>query len=94
MRTYINQVVKPLHDIRHDYPHLHNPDPTAYGPSQVFARELRETLSWGLLYNSVRLPGHECVAVFRRRRCRFRCRASTSVMSGAPRSGRFRSCSR
>ena len=65
MRTYVNRVVKPLHDIRHDYPHLHNPDPTAYGPSQVFARELRATLSWGLLYNSVRLPGHECVAAFR-----------------------------
>ncbi|NUT82878.1 RES family NAD+ phosphorylase [Pseudomonas brassicacearum] len=65
MRTYVNKVVKPLHDIRHDYPHLHNPDPTAYGPSQVFARQLRETLSWGLLYNSVRLPGHECVAAFR-----------------------------
>ncbi|WP_457968603.1 RES family NAD+ phosphorylase [Pseudomonas sp. R4-84] len=65
MRTYVNQVVRPLHDIRHDYPHLHNPDPTAYGPSQVFARELRATLSWGLLYNSVRLPGHECVAAFR-----------------------------
>lgn len=42
MRTYVNKVVKPLHDIRHDYPHLHNPDPTAYGPSQVFARQLRD----------------------------------------------------
>ena len=65
MRTYVNRVVKPLHDIRHDHPELHNPDPEAYGPSQVFARQLRETESWGLLYNSVRLPGHECVAAFR-----------------------------
>lgn len=65
MRTYVNKVVKPLHDIRQNYPQLHDPDPTAYGPSQAFARQLRETLSWGLLYNSVRLPGHECVAAFR-----------------------------
>lgn len=65
MRTYVNRVVKPLHDIRHDYPNLHNPDPDAYGPSQAFARQLREAQSWGLLYNSVRLAGHECVAAFR-----------------------------
>jgi hypothetical protein len=65
LRTYVNKVVKPLHDIRSDYLQLHNPDPDAYGPSQSFARQLRETLSWGLLYNSVRLPGHECVAAFR-----------------------------
>ncbi len=65
LRTYVNKVLKPLHDIRSDYPQLHNPDPDAYGPSQSFARQLRETLSWGLLYNSVRLPGHECVAAFR-----------------------------
>lgn len=65
MRTYINRVVKPLHDIRHGYAHLHNADPEAYAPCQAFARQLRESLSWGLLYNSVRLAGHECVAAFR-----------------------------
>ena len=65
LRTYVNKVVKPMHDIRQHYPELHNPDPDAYGPSQAFARQLRETLSWGLLYNSVRLSGHECVAAFR-----------------------------
>ena len=65
MRTYVNKVLKPLHDIRQNYPQLHDPDTSAYGPSQAFARQLRETLSWGLLYNSVRLPGHECVAAFR-----------------------------
>jgi hypothetical protein len=65
MRTYVNRVIKPLHDVRHDFEHLHQPDPQAYGPSQVFARELRDAESWGLLYNSVRLAGHECVAAFR-----------------------------
>jgi hypothetical protein len=65
MRTYINQVIKPLHDVRHGFDHLHQPDPEAYGPSQLFAQRLRDAESWGLLYNSVRLPGHECVAAFR-----------------------------
>ena len=65
MRTYVNRVVKPLHDVRDGFAHLHQPDPEAYGPSQTFARQLRESESWGLLYNSVRLPGHECVAAFR-----------------------------
>jgi hypothetical protein len=65
MRTYVNQVVKPMHDIRVGYLHLHEADPGSYGPAQTFAKQLRETLSWGLLYNSVRLNGHECVAAFR-----------------------------
>lgn len=65
MRTYVNQVVKPMHDIRVDYPHLHDPNPAGYSPAQAFAMQLRERLSWGLLYNSVRLDGHECIAAFR-----------------------------
>ena len=36
-----------------------------YGLSQDFARPLRAEGAWGLLYNSVRLSGHECVAAFR-----------------------------
>lgn len=65
MRTYVNQVVKPMHDIRVGYPHLHDADPASYSPAQTFAKQVRETLSWGLIYNSVRLNGHECVAAFR-----------------------------
>jgi hypothetical protein len=65
LRTYVNQVVKPMHDIRVGYPQLHDADPAGYGTAQAFAMQLREKLSWGLLYNSVRLNGHECVAVFR-----------------------------
>ena len=65
MRTYVNRVVKPLHDVRHGFESLHQPDPEAYGPSQAFARQLRDAESWGLLYNSVRLAGHECIAALR-----------------------------
>lgn len=65
MRTYVNQVLQPLHDIRSGHPQLHDPDPTRYGAAQAFARELRDARSWGLLYNSVRLDGHECIAAFR-----------------------------
>ena len=33
--------------------------------SQRFAHELRHQQSYGLVYRSVRLPGHECVAILR-----------------------------
>jgi len=65
MRTYINQIVCPLHDVRAGFDHLHDPDATSYPTAQAFAKTVRETRSWGLLYNSVRAPGHECAAVFR-----------------------------
>lgn len=65
LRTYVNQVVKPVHDVRVEHPELHDPDPAHYSKAQAFARSLRESGSWGLLYNSVRLSGHECVAAFR-----------------------------
>lgn len=65
LRTYVNQVVKPVHDVREDFPELHDPDPSRYGTSQAFASALRGEGAWGLLYKSVRLDGHECVAAFR-----------------------------
>lgn len=65
MRTYVNKVVKPMHDIRAGFAHLHDPDPANYGPAQAFAKKLREEKSWGLLYSSVRANGHECIAAFR-----------------------------
>lgn len=64
MRAYVNKVVKPLIDVR-DQPELHDPDISAYPVSQAFAREQRDGKTWGLLYRSVRLEGHECVAAFR-----------------------------
>jgi hypothetical protein len=65
MRTYVNRVVKPMHDIRSGFANLHDPDPANYSPAQAFAKKLREEKSWGLLYNSVRANGHECIAAFR-----------------------------
>ena len=64
LRTYINRVLQPMIDVR-AVPELHQPSPSSYGICQDFARPLRENLAWGLLYNSVRLAGHECVAALR-----------------------------
>jgi hypothetical protein len=64
MRAYEGEVMKPLHDVRHQtYHHLHHP--YDYTESQAFARELREAQSWGLVYNSVRHKGGECIAALR-----------------------------
>lgn len=65
MRSYINQVIKPLHDVRAGFDDLHAPAPAHYPQSQRFARALRDQQSYGLVYNSVRLPGHECAAILR-----------------------------
>ena len=66
LREYVGKVTLPLHDIRHPhYSELH--DPHDYGPSQRFARQLREQASPGLYYNSVRDPGGECIAAFKPR---------------------------
>ncbi|BAN48088.1 RES family NAD+ phosphorylase [Metapseudomonas resinovorans] len=64
LRAYVNKVVSPMLDVR-DRAELHDPDPTSYGASQAFAGLHRNAGKWGLLYRSVRLPGHECVAAFR-----------------------------
>jgi hypothetical protein len=64
MRAYVNRVVKPLIDVR-DRPELHQPELASYATSQAFARQQRDGKTWGLLYRSVRLEGHECVAAFR-----------------------------
>lgn len=65
MRSYVNQVVKPLHDVRVGFAQLHDPDTAGYPICHSFARDLRQQDSYGVVYNSVRLPGHECAAVFR-----------------------------
>lgn len=64
MRAYVNRVVSPMVDVR-GLVQLHDPDPLSYGASQAVAGQWRNAGKWGLLYNSVRLPGHECVAAFR-----------------------------
>ncbi|MCC5882072.1 MAG: RES family NAD+ phosphorylase [Halomonas sp.] len=65
MRTYINTITQPLHDVREEHPELHDPDPATYPRGQAFASHLRREGAWGILYNSVRMPGHECAAVLR-----------------------------
>ena len=64
MRSYVGRVTKPLHDLRPQaWQHLHDPDD--YGPSQTLAATLRAQQSWGMVYNSVRDPGGQCVAILR-----------------------------
>ncbi|WP_339490754.1 RES family NAD+ phosphorylase [Pseudomonas sp. EL_65y_Pfl2_R95] len=65
MRCYVNSLVEPLHDIRAGFESLHDQDTSCYALCNSFARELRETRSYGLAYNSVRMPGEECAAIFR-----------------------------
>jgi hypothetical protein len=64
MRSYVGHVTKPLHDLRPPaWQNLH--DPNNYGPSQALAATLRAQQSWGIVYNSVRDPGGQCVAILR-----------------------------
>lgn len=64
MRCYINTVVLPLHDIRGpEFDALHNSND--YVTPQLFAKTLRASGSNGLVYNSVRHPGGQCIAAFK-----------------------------
>ncbi|MDN6320083.1 MAG: RES family NAD+ phosphorylase [Marinobacter sp.] len=66
MRAYIGKVALELHDIRGpEFADLHNPNADDYALSQKFARRWRTKGSNGLLYNSVRHPGSECIAAFK-----------------------------
>lgn len=64
MRTYVCMIVRPLHDVR-AIDDLHDPDASTYPQTQAVALRVREEGSWGMLYRSVRAPGHECAAIFR-----------------------------
>lgn len=64
MRVYEGILLKSLHDIRgKNYRSLHHPE--HYMASQDFAKKMRDQLSWGFVYNSVRHLGGNCIAVFR-----------------------------
>lgn len=70
MRSYAADISAQFHDIRggaRRYAALCAPDIAAYGAAQDFARELRSQGSNGIVYNSVRDAGGECVAVFKPR---------------------------
>lgn len=62
MRCYQTAIHGRLHDLRGGWKAEH--DATDYGASQALARTLRSTGSDGLVYDSVRHAGGECVALF------------------------------
>ena len=65
MRMYQSQnITKPLKDLRGNlYPSLIKPD--CYIESQQVGRLLKEQHSWGLVYDSVRKKGGQCIAILR-----------------------------
>ncbi len=68
MRVYLADLVAPLHDLRGrqaDFPLVYHDDDYAAG--QHLGATLRKDGANGIAYSSVRLPGGECVAVFRPR---------------------------
>lgn len=68
MRVWRNDIAKPLLDVRgSDYTALHdtNPRPEEHVIAQAFGLQAKQTQHWGILYNSVRHPGGECVAALR-----------------------------
>jgi len=64
MRLYEGKIEKPLNDVRGaEFAALHNPE--NYLESQQFGKKMRASNSWGLLYNSLRHQGGQCIAIFR-----------------------------
>ncbi len=64
MRVYMGKILKPMHDLRsEEYSALHHPKD--YIPSQTAGYFLRSMDSWGVVYNSVRDVGGECIGAFR-----------------------------
>jgi hypothetical protein len=62
VRCYRTSINAMLHDLRGGWPKEHDPD--SYMASVELARKLRAEGSDGLVFDSVRDPGGECVAVF------------------------------
>lgn len=65
MRAYLADLRGELHDIRgrRDLADIY--DPNRYSASQALGRELKAAGSNGIVYDSVREPGGECVGVLR-----------------------------
>lgn len=71
MRAYIGVVEAEWVDLRGERrarPDLYDPD--RYAASQTFGAAQRDAGAWGIVYQSVRCAGGQCVAVFRPRACR------------------------
>ncbi|MBW8191812.1 RES family NAD+ phosphorylase [Neiella marina] len=63
MRCYVNQVAVPMHDLRgKKWEELFTEN---YAAPQAYGKQMRRDGSDGLLYNSVRSSGGECVAAFK-----------------------------
>ena len=62
VRCYRTSIHASLHDLRGGWPNEH--DPHSYVASVALARTLRAAGSDGVIFDSVRDPGGECVAVF------------------------------
>ncbi len=62
LRSYLADVAGDFHDIRGGWPALHDPD--SYAASQRAAVALRAAGSEGIVYDSVRQPGGQCIAAF------------------------------
>jgi hypothetical protein len=68
MRSYLADVAALFHDIRGkraQMPDIYDPD--SYASSQVLARQLKQSGSNGVVYDSVRHLGGQCVTVYRPR---------------------------
>jgi hypothetical protein len=68
MRCYLSSIAAEMVDIRGEQgarPQLYDPD--AYAASQRFGREARAAGANGIVYDSVRHPGGQCIAVFKPR---------------------------
>ncbi|KGI79144.1 RES domain protein [Oleiagrimonas soli] len=62
MRCYRTTISATLHDLRGGWPKAHDLD--SYVDSQALARRLRDAGSHGIVYDSVRDAGGQCVAAF------------------------------
>jgi hypothetical protein len=68
MRSYLADVAARFHDIRGKRPVMADIyDPDSYTSSQVFGRKLKFNGANGVVYDSVRHPGGECLAIYRPR---------------------------
>lgn len=70
MRSYASNIDDQFHDIRGQRdirPELYDPDPGKYAPARSFAASLRSDGANGIVYQSVRDPGGECIAIFKPR---------------------------
>ena len=62
MRAYAARIACRVHDVRGAYARIHDPDD--YGAAQKLGARLRAANSNGIVYDSVRNRGGQCVAIF------------------------------